>query len=739
MAFPRALSRSLLLATALTSLACPALAQNAEPHTGGPMLDEIIVTAQRRETSLQTTPIAVTALTADALADQQIGSAEDLTSVVPNLVLMPVTASRSTLQVGLRGGSEQSGGLVTSESAVAFYVDDVYRGRLAGSNLELSDIERIEVLRGPQGTLYGRNAFSGAVKVVTRTPGEKQWAEASVGVGSYDQRKASASIGGDVVDGTLGASLSVLYNDQDGYVHNQALDKDVFGQRNLALRGKLHFYGSDWLKATLTVSRTQDDNDGPANLIPVGWTRTYPTLYANHVTTADARPLAGDAYTSLSPVEPDGYTDQTAVSLDVSAELGEMTLRSITAFVRTDDGFLFDMSGGIQNSDGTYRANGLVRDANSDTNQYSQELQLQGTAFSGDLTWITGLYYFREENKQTFNDVLVLGQYFSLPVLPQTIDSTTNSYAAFAQASYQLNDRLSVTGGLRYTRDEKELKGTIQNRLPLSAGPDVALVSLYRDPSFSSWTPKAGLDFKIADDVFSYLSVSRGFKAGGFNGLAVANPDVFGTVYGPQTVWAYEAGLKATMLDGRLRTNLSVYRNNLSDLQQTIQIGAGSYAVQNIGDARLYGAELEVTFMPVEGLSLFANLGLMDDKYTYLDPLSDAAVAGAKHLPLVSPWTVQAGFTYDTPRFWQDRVKLRLSSSYQHQADYYSTVANLLESKMPGLINASIGLLDGDEGWNITFAGKNLSNKTYYTTAPTSSAIAVAEPRTWTLTAGYKF
>ncbi|MDG5497804.1 TonB-dependent receptor [Niveispirillum sp. BGYR6] len=734
MAFPRPLSRSLLLATALSSLAVPALAQN-----GGPMLDEIIVTAQRRETALQTTPVAISALTADALADQQIGSAEDLTSVVPNLVLMPVTASRSTLQVGLRGGSEQSGGLVTSESAVAFYADDVYRGRLAGSNLELADIERIEVLRGPQGTLYGRNAFSGAVKIVTRTPGEKRWAEAAVGVGSYDQRKASASIGGDVVEGALGASLSVLYNDQDGYVHNQALDRDVFGQRNLALRGKLHFHGSDWLKATLTVSRTQDDNDGPANLIPVGWARTYPTKAANHVTTDDARPLAGDAYTTLSPVVPDGYTDQTAVSLDVSAELGDMTLRSITAFVRTDDGFLFDMSGGIRNADGSYRANGLVRDANSDTNQYSQELQLQGDGFGGDLTWITGLYYFREENKQTFKDVLVLGPGFSLPVLPQTIDSTTNSYAAFAQASYQLTERLSVTGGLRYTRDEKELKGTIQNRLPLSPGPAVALVSLYRDPSFESWTPKAGLDFKIADDVFSYLSVSRGFKAGGFNGLAVANPAVFGTVYGPQTVWAYEAGLKATMLEGRLRTNLSVYRNDLSDLQQTIEIAPSSYAVQNIGDSRVYGAELEVTFMPVEGLNLFANLGLMDDKYTHLDPLSDAAVAGARHLPLLTPWTVQTGFTYDTPRFWQDRVKLRLSSSYQHQGDYYSTVANLLESKMPGLINASIALLDGEEGWNITFAGKNLSNKTYFTTAPTNAAIAVAEPRTWSLTAGYKF
>ncbi|OYQ31654.1 hypothetical protein CHU95_21190 [Niveispirillum lacus] len=730
----RKTGRSLLLATTIVATAPPALSQ-----TNNLVLDEIIVTAQRRETSLQTTPVAVTALNADALATQNVSSAEDLSALVPSLTMLPVTASRSTLQVGLRGGTEQSGGLVTSESAVAFYVDDVYRGRLAGSNMELADIQRVEVLRGPQGTLYGRNSFSGAIKIVTRTPGEDEWAEVQGGIGSQDLVYGAASWGGDVIDNALGASLSVLYRDQDGYVYNQALNKDVFGQENLALRGKLHFYGREGLKATLAVTHTKDRNDGPANLIPVRFAGTFPTLAANAVSTTDAIPRAGSRYVSLSTAEPDGYTDQTAVSLDISAEWGEVTVRSISAFVGTQDGFAFDLSGGIRNPDGSYRPNGLVRDGRGSTDQYSQELQFQGDGLDGTLNWITGLYYFREESHQVLKDQLVLGQFFTMPVLPQTIDTTTDSYAAFIQATYQVDDRLSVTGGLRYTKDKKKLDGTIQNYLPFGPGPAIALVPVKREPSFSAWSPKLGVDYKITDDVFAYATVSRGFKAGGFNGLAVANPVVFGTVYDPQTVWAYEGGLKVTGLEGRLRANLSVYRNDLYDLQQTEQVAAGSFAVRNIGNARVDGVELELTLKAAEGLDLFANLGLMDDQYKSKNPLSDSATSGAKHLPLLSPWSIQTGFTYETPAFWQDQARVRLSASYQYQDDYYSTVANLIRTETVGLVSGSVALVSDNESWSLTLAGKNLTNESYFTTAPSSAAIAVAEPRTWTLTAGYKF
>ncbi len=720
--------RSLLVATAILCVPLPAWAAD-EPL----VLDEIIVTAQRREQSLQATPIAVTALGADALVEQQITSADDLSSIVPNLTIAATSASSSTVSIGLRGGSEQTGGMVTSESAVAFYVDDVYRGRLAGSNMELSDIARIEVLRGPQGTLYGRNAFSGAVKIVTRTPGEDSWAEAQAGVGSLNDVHASASWGGDLIDDSLGASLSVLFRNRDGYIYNEALDRDVNRQRNLALRSKLHFYGRDGLKASLSVTRTTDNNDGAANLIPVTWSKPYRTLAANSITTEDAVPRAGSRYVTLSPVDPDGYTKQTTVSLDITSDWGDVTVRSISAFVGTDDGFTFDFSGGIRNANGSYRANGLVRDSVASTDQYSQEVQFQGDGLDGKLNWITGLYYFREESVQVLRDQLVSAA-ATLSILPQTIDSKTDSYAAFAQGTYQLTDSLSVTGGLRHTKDKKRLDGTIQSAVGVAQ-----LVPIIREPSFSAWSPKLGVDFKLSDDLFTYASVSRGFKAGGFNGLAVANPIVFGTVYDPQTVWAYEAGVKATMLDGRLRANLSVYRNDLYDLQQTERVAASSFAIRNVGDARVHGAELELTLKAAEGLDLFANLGLMDDKYKSKNPQSDSFTAGASHLPLVYPWSVQTGFSYETPSFWQDRAKVRLSGSYQHQGDYYSNVNNFIKSKPVGLVNGSLALLSDDDRWSLTLAGKNVLNKAYYLTSAVTTSVAVGEPRTWTLTAGCRF
>jgi iron complex outermembrane receptor protein len=193
-----------------------AQADSALAQTGGERgLEEIVVTAQRREERLQETPVTVTAITAMQVDELGIGNTQDIAKLVPNLQLLPLTANPSTFQIGLRGGTEQTGGLIVSEPVVGLYVDDVYRGRLQGANFQLSDIERIEVLRGPQGTLYGRNTFSGAIKIVTRTPSnEKEWFDGSVGYGRFDELKAEASAGGGISD-TLGASIAMLYRDQN--------------------------------------------------------------------------------------------------------------------------------------------------------------------------------------------------------------------------------------------------------------------------------------------------------------------------------------------------------------------------------------------------------------------------------------------------------------------------------------------------------------------------------------------
>jgi iron complex outermembrane receptor protein len=739
--------KSILLGSLVLPFALPAFAQTAATNQaaqtaqaakGG--LEEIVVTAQRREENLQTTPVAVTAFTANALESLQIENTQDIAKAVPNLTLIPVTASRSTVQVGLRGGAEQTGGLVLSESAMSVYVDDVYRGRLSAANLELSDVERIEVLRGPQGTLYGRNAFSGALKIVTRSPGDEPWANASLGYGAFDEIKASGSFGTPIADG-VGASVAVLYRDRDGYVFNPALNRDLGKEKNFAARGKLALFGNETFKATATLSYTRDRNDaaGPT-LIPVRFNEAPFPARAFVTDSSRAIPLGTNAYTSLTPINPRGATDQLAATLDASAELGAVTLRSITGYVDIDDDFYFDFSGGIRIPTGQYRANGLVRDSVASTKQFSQELQATGKAFGDRLDWIAGVYYMNEKSTQVFNDQLVLVP--AVPVtftfLPTTLKPKTNSYAAFTQGTFAITDKLKATAGIRYTKDKKKLDATIQNIFADRTTPGVALVPVNLSPSFSSWTPKFSLDYEITPDAFVYASVSRGFKAGGFNGIAIGNPSILRFVYSPQTVWAYEAGLKLTSFDGRLRTNLVAFRNEFTDLQQTQQIGPGSFATNNVGDARLDGVELEVTAAVAQGFTLFGNLGLMDEKYKKLNPLADAAVFGGKRLPLVAKWNMQAGFNYETAPVIAGRFKVVLNSTYKRTGSYYSVVNNQLRTNGYGLLDASLGLATEDDRWSLTFAGKNIFDKVYFTTAATAQAIAVGEPRTWTLTLRWK-
>ncbi len=735
MAFSRPIITLLLAPSALA-------AQAAQSPAGQPAADvaDIVVTAQRREQRLQDTPIAITALSGALLENRQIQDTRDLSRTVPNLVLLPLTGSRSSVQLSLRGGSEQAAGLVTSEPAVAFYVDDVYRGRLGGGNLQLIDIERIEVLRGPQGTLYGRNAFSGAVKIITRSPLNRQWIEGEVQYGRFDEYRVAGTAGGRVGE-TVGASISALYRQRDGYIDNIALGRKVGRENSFAIRGKLEVELTPTVTLSTQASYTRDRNDGTANLVPITTRVPLPTTAANFITTNDVIFLAGRDYATLSPTPPDGRTDQFAASVDFTADLGGATLRSITAFVDTRDGFRFDLSGGrrLPPPATGFFVGSLDRTSRASTQQFSQELQLLGKAFDDRLDWIVGAYYFQEDSKQTLNDLLSLGPTTVLTLLPTRIDTNTKSYAAFAQGTFAITDALKVTAGLRYSRDRKRLDGDIQNRLPFGPGPAIALTNVRLSPSFESWTPRFGIDYKPTDNVLVYLSASRGFKAGGFNGLALGNPGVFSTVYEPQTVWAYEAGVKLSTRDRKLTANLSVFRNEFSALQQTSQIAPGSFAVQNVGSGRLDGLELELSANPLPGLDLFANLALNDDKYRRLNPGADAARFGATRLPLTSKWSYQVGASYVTQPVIADRMKIRVSANYAVRGSYFSVVNNLLRTEGYGLLDAAVALVERDDRWSLALGGRNLTNKLYFTTAATADAIAIGEPRTWTLTFRTKF
>ena len=712
--------------------ALPAIAQTPAADTNGG-LEEIVVTAQRREEKLQETPVTVTAITATQLANQGITSTQDIAKSVPNLQLLPLTANPSTFQIGLRGGVEQTGGLIVSEPVVGLYVDDVYRGRLQGANLQLSDVERIEVLRGPQGTLYGRNTFSGAIKIITRTPSaDNSWFDASVGLGSFSERNVQASVGGGLTD-TVGASLAVLYrNQQDGWITNRAQNKRLGQEENVSVRGKLVYDSGPW-KASLALAYGKDDNDGyiasAIRFVPP----TVPANRATSVTTDQVQPRYGsDPYIAEYPQPSGGKTKTLSATVDISREFDQFTLRSITGYVDLDDFFRWDIAAGLRLPTGVFSPS-FDRQSDATAKQISQELQAIGTAMDDRLDWIAGLFYFDETGDQTLTDDIPL---FGLRNLaPTFLSIDTKSWAAFGQATWKATDRLNVTIGGRQTDDDKDFSGNIQSGF----GNPVPRTQVTLAKKFSSFTPKLGFDFKFNESAFGYVTASKGFKSGGFNGLAVLNPAVLRAVYGPQDVKTYEAGIKADWLERRLRTNVAVFINDISGLQQTASLGAGSFAQQNIGNATVKGIEAEISAQPTEGLNLFANLGFTDAKYDSILPTSQAFTAGATDLPLVPDVTWQLGFSFERPI--GDRLVFRIGADGRAVGDHYVEVTNSIQIKAYTRYDAFIGLGTADGKWTASLNGKNLSDEVNYVTGIVSNpnpALATLRPRQWMLTVKYK-
>lgn len=712
-------------------------AQSSDQSTGDsaaqPAMNSnvIVVTAQRREQDLQKTAVTITALDADALADQGIVDVQGISRSVPNLQLLPATANPSTLQVGLRGGAEQVGGLIVSEPVVGIYVDDVYRARLQGSNSQLGDIERIEVLRGPQGTLYGRNNFSGALKIITKTPSPtNEWFNASIGYGSFDEIKATASAGFGLSD-TLGGSLSVLYRDVgEGYISNLATGEDVGKEENIAVRGKLAFENGPF-EATASASYSRDKNDG--YIAVAGSLPRIPTGKSDFVTSDDITPRVGtDPYITMFPEQSFGRTETIAVSLDAAYDFGGATLRSITGFVDLEDDWRWDLAGGFEAAPGVYSA-AFDRTAIATASQFTQEIQLQGDAFDGQMNWIIGGFYFHESGDQSLTDDIPI---FGLSNLdPTFLAIETDSYAAFAQIDYAITDRATVTIGARYSQDQKTFNADIQSGFG-NPNPRTA-VSL--DETFNSFTPKFGLDYQVSDDVFAYASISKGFKAGGFNGLAILNPLVLSTVYEPQTVWAYEGGLKSTFMNGNGRANITAFFNDVSDLQQTSLIGPGSFAVQNVGDAEIWGLEFELFLSPAEGFNVFANVGYQNGKYTELNPASQAATAGATDLPLVSDWTVQGGINYEDNV--TDDIVMRWGLDAAYIGDAFVEVTNSIQIKGYMRANTFVAATTDDRKWELKLQVENLTNEENYISgfvgAPTPG-FTLLKPRTYLLSLSYK-
>ncbi|UCG71876.1 MAG: TonB-dependent receptor [Chromatiales bacterium] len=682
----------------LMGAAAAAAVLNAGPALA--QMDEIVVEATRREADLQSVPLAVTALGAEQIAKLQIDTTQDIGDNVPNLQTYTVTAGAQALQLHARGASVQNPGFNTSESPVGFYVDDVYHGRLASINLDLTDIERIEVLRGPQATLYGRNTIAGAVKVITRSPGDELFANASVGAGDYDTVQAKGAIGGPIIEGALAASLAVNYHQRDeGWIDNPTTGDELGEFENKIGRLKLHYYGIDNLDVNLSVWGVDAQNDGYNGIPYVPFLQSSPT--------GPASPL-GNFYDNFSSGGvSDGDTDQSGGNLQVTWDVWGMQLRSITAIADIDDEFSFDLAGG--GLGGVAGSDGLLVDSSSNMDSWSQEFQLLGTSFSDKLSWIAGFFYLNEDGDQVYTGVLA--PFFDFR---EDVENETDSYAAFAEGTWQFTDRLSATVGLRWSKDEKDYRITCSDGpgggnscTPTPSGSFT--VSL--DENYDEWTPKFGLDYQINEKWLTYLTAAKGFQAGGFQTLCFGNLQCAARDYDPQTVWSYEAGFKGDMLDDTVRLNAAVFYAAYEDIQQTVptpvfdnnvppNIIGTTFPLDNVDDVDVWGVELETFWTPVENLNFFGSLGFMD---------ADDVSATGNDLPSNPDLTVRLGFDYT--RELTSAIELFFGADLNYSDNYYTEVNNDLQIDDYTRGNGFIGIGRPDGRWQLVGTMKNISDE----------------------------
>jgi iron complex outermembrane receptor protein len=774
---PRALLAAAVVAALAHSAAAAAQQQDSRVVQG---LEEVVVTAQRREESLQSVPVAVTTLSEAMLERQNIRNIAALDQIVPNIVMNPNTGTSSASKIFLRGVGEDES-FFTADTPVGLYVDDVYIARQTGAMFDLFDVERLEVLRGPQGTLYGRNTSAGAVKLVTRKPelGATS-ARAEVAVGNFDLR--SVRLSGNLPLGDKAAvQLAGLLRERDGYTKNRVTGKDVNDQDVKGARASLLVQPTDGFRATL-VGDLIRERSTPGYAIPLQLNSLGDPL-------ADPVPKTGDFYVTNSDiVGPQNDLDQYGLSLTLEFDATDaLKLKSVTSYRALDNQLYLDADGDTL-APAPSRAGLFHLFQDQQQYQVSQEFQGTGSALGGKLEYVAGVFWFKEHNDQITKSVIGLPALFGLPSasagridLTNAADEvlTTDAYAAFASATYHFSEQLSGTVGLRYTSESKDYR----NQVLLPSGA-VQVVCLNRtgatavqaaaapctpaqtalgftnftnasafDRSWNDVTPRFVLDYKLTPSALLYASAAKGFKGGTTSGRDTAALRNLNRIVGaPETNWSYEAGLKADWLDNRLRTNVAAFYNKYKGLQFGVTTPDGGFGRINAGDAEIKGVELEATAVPVEGLELSASVGVLDGKYTeWTASLGTCAAQGLStrqqyldlDLKQAPKWSYRLGGNYSVDM--GGAGVLSFGADWSAKAKHYNNLCNSegIAVQDYQFLNAQVRWENADGNLLVTLAGSNLTDEEVFNGGfdfGRSLGFASAylyPPRMWTLSVRY--
>jgi len=640
-------------------------------------LDEVVVTATKRETSLEKTPVSITVLSADTLKDDRIATITDLGSVTPGVVING-RAQGAGNPITIRGiGSDVLG--LGADDAVAVYLDGVYQGRQYGAVSELPGVDRIEVLRGPQGTLYGRNATGGAISVVSKEPSTVSAVSFDAGYGSLNERSAAFFGTTGVFNDAAAVSLAAAYRQRDGYSHNAYTGTDLNDEENWTVNGAFSLLDVEGLHAVLRGD--------------VGVLRS--SFQSKAIPDGDGNP---DSYDVNFPGREDRRFGGIGLTLDY--DLGFATATSITATRRAAYHGTFD-------SDGTAADLFRIDPYFEDQHQFSEEIRLASKR-DKPFQWLIGGYYFDEHASGTLDIPFII--YASDISLISS--NQTHSYAAFGESSYQVTDKLKATVGLRYSIDHKAFDF---DQEATGIFPTVPLSHSNNDASAT--TPRFVLEYQATPDVMVYGSASKGFKSGGFSAL---NPLPFGSPrpFFPEYVWAYEGGIKSELLDHRLRWNNTVFYYNYTNLQVRTSDQYGFVVIQNAASAHIKGAETELELKPSRDWNLGVNLAYLDARYTqFVSDVPGLTVVddSGKTLNRAPRWSTDAWAQYTYTLGASGSLTLRGQYSYKTTVYYTTDNVQPYGTGPEGEAKARLTYAAPGNGWSVSLYGDNLTDRRYRT------------------------
>ena len=753
-------------------------------------IQEITVTAQRREQNLQDVPIAISAFSAEDLQTRQISRTVDLFSYVPNLIGHNNTSVGTANSYSMRGLNNNET-ISTFDLPVGTYVDEVYMSRQSANNFSLFDVERIEVLRGPQGTLFGRNTTGGAINVIMKKPGQDFGGFAEIGYGRYDRFQTRGSVDLPIIAGKLLSKFQAYYINDDGYVHNRVTGERLNDEKSYGFRGALRALVSDTVSWDVTGDfNSQSYANFPNFYDPATKDRvSYTRLRGDQTVQQTFAAVSGNRQ-YLSSRLADNKLGNLARSWSATSNLeieanNDLTINLITGYRHIFNEYLTDSAMSLTSASTIIAypsdivtavpGNTSVLANDSFHGQFSQEVKATGKALDGKLTYTGGFYYIREDNKTIFANVSITAAGVPSLFSDRTMENSTSAYAGYLQGDYDVTDDLTLTAGLRYTAEFKDIHFSPNVTSLPSSGinqpfdtQDIINAGLPVKQQAKVWTPRFAANYKITPDISVFASATKGFKSGGWVSRSYNAANM--VPFSRETIWSFEGGLRSEFLDRKVRFNLTGFYFNDMDNQlpagreNPLVPGQIVYVTRNFADLRNYGLESELTVVPVRGLNIFWSAGLQHARFKNIQDsvLTQAATCQAGLAPggtaaqrancnqgivtstgaiakpsRVAPFNSTIGANYTAQL--SDSISLTPSVTWAYTDGSWPSAQNDARGYQAkhSLFNAGLTLRDKAMGWTLSAECTNCFDKRFvasYLIFP-----YLNEPGRWTVRARYDF